>query len=336
LDRKKAPDPFSPHNEEENNDYHYLYNEKKNGDRPYFPEYRIFQNKRDKIELIQPKPYEEVGLNFTIYGKVPKSWLMYDRYGLSINLMYEDGNKFLSISPNIIPSIFSKFKRKIKFCSIINLVFYKEAECAYYGLIVEVSGNNQQSFFFPLMIKGSNTNTDQEYEKEELNKSLSNAIKKIIKDKEDWINYKDELSKIYNSKVNEKEILEGVFEILDQSETNFESFSYSEEDIQEKKLKEKYQEVISQHGHILGGAIGQMAGFDFCVYSNDHDQHFHVIHRGRGIDARFSFPEIKLIDYKNIKAKIGSDEQKKIQNFLNNPVLFKKLENEFLKRKLTV
>lgn len=299
-----------------------------------FKKHQEFENKKDKIELIQPKPYGEVGLSFTISGKVPKSWLRNNRHGLDISLMYDNGREFLNESPQIIWNIFSNFKKKIEFSCPINLCSYGNAKRAYYGLIVEITGDNKQSFLFPLLIKVSDTITEQKNEKEKLKKVLLNSINKIIRNRGDWEKYRSELSKIYKSKIGEKEILEGIFEILDKSEVSFEPFSKSDEDEQEEKLKEKYKEAINQHGPLLGGAVGRMAGFDFCVYSDDHDQHFHVVHRGRGIDARFSFPEIQLINYKNIRAKLGSKEQKKIQDFLKNPLIFQKLENEFSKRKI--
>jgi len=298
-----------------------------------FKNWKIFENKNDDVELIQPKPYGEVGLSFTIFGKVPKFWLRNNRYGLDISLMYDNGREFLNESPKIIWNIFSNFKRKIEFSCPINLHSYGNAKRVYYGLIVEITGDDKQSFLFPLMLKISDTITEQKDEKEELKKSLLNSINKIIRNREDWEKYRNELSKIYESKIGEKEILEGVFEILEQSDTNFEAFADSEEDLKEQELKEKYKEAISQHGPMFGAIIGRMAGFDFCVYSDDHDQHFHVVHRGRGVDARFSFPEIQLINYKNTRAKIGSKEQKKIQDFLKNPPIFQKLENEFSKRK---
>ena len=68
------------------------------------------------------------------------------------------------------------------------------------------------------------------------------------------------------------------------------------------------------------------------IYSNDHDRHFHVIHKEKGINARFSFPEIELINYKNTRTSINSKEKKAITNFFKDQTNFNKLEKEFQRR----
>lgn len=121
-----------------------------------------------------------------------------------------------------------------------------------------------------------------------------------------------------------------VFEILEKSSETFEPFDESYEDKQEKALKEKYKEAIKRRGPFFRGLVGTMDGFDFRVYSGDHEpKHFHVIHKGRGIDARFSFPDIELISYKGLSSTIGSKESKKIRELFKIPENFKRLSSEF-------
>ena len=84
--------------------------------------------------------------------------------------------------------------------------------------------------------------------------------------------------------------------------------------------------------YVRKGLVAVMKGFEFRVHSDDHGKHFHVIHRGRGIDARFSFPEIELIDYKKLGNTIGRKEENNIRVFFKNPEYFEKLKGEFEKR----
>ena len=98
------------------------------------------------------------------------------------------------------------------------------------------------------------------------------------------------------------------------------------------EMSTKYKKAIEWRGPLLGGAVGIMNGFEFRVYSHDHDKHFHVIHKGKRINARFSFPKIELINYKNSKNSIGSKEISRIVEFFKNTNNFKKLEAEFQRR----
>lgn len=84
--------------------------------------------------------------------------------------------------------------------------------------------------------------------------------------------------------------------------------------------------------YVRKGLVAQMNGFKFIVHSDDHDKHFHVIHRGDGVDARFSFPDIKLINYKNERNKINSRQENNIRAFFKNPYYFEKLKKEIERR----
>lgn len=47
------------------------------------------------------------------------------------------------------------------------------------------------------------------------------------------------------------------------------------------------------------GSINLFGKIRATVHSNDHDTHFHVILTAEKIDAKFSYPEIELIEYKS-------------------------------------
>lgn len=92
-----------------------------------------------------------------------------------------------------------------------------------------------------------------------------------------------------------------------------------------------YKIVRKQNSGQLAGTVGTIKGFSFTVYSNDHGKHFHVIDKGKGINARFSFPQIELLNYKT-KNKIRPKDIKLIKNYFSNPANFIRLEFEFQKR----
>lgn len=98
-----------------------------------------------------------------------------------------------------------------------------------------------------------------------------------------------------------------------------------------RKFKAKFEP--KNHG-LLSGSAGQINGFNFVVYSNDHGRHFHVIHKAQGIDARFSFPEIDLISYKNSRNRISRKIAGKIHSYFQDSQNFARLDFEFKKRSL--
>jgi len=284
------------------------------------------------LELAGPKPYEVVGIKFDVFGKVPKSWLSYGKYGFGMDWMDVNGNDLPMSGPSaeVVPGLLFKFKKKLRFYGHVDLSYFQTSEHPR-GLVIEISGDNKHWFLLPLIIGGTNQIYDSEHE--ELRKKLSVTVKKVLKRKEDWKNYNKELSQIRKGIVFDIEILEGVFEILKNSEERFEEFSESEEDKQEKDLEEKYKDVIAWRGPLLRGIVGRMDGYEFRVYSGDHNpKHFHVIHKGRGIDARFSYPQIQLIDYKGSSSIIGSKESAKIREFFEVAKNLQKLNSEFQKQ----
>ena len=173
----------------------------------------------------------------------------------------------------------------------------------------------------------------QKFEHAKLKEKLLNTVKKVTKRKKDWKSYIKELKHVRSNTVSDKKLLEGIFDILEQSESSFKTISESEEEKQERILEEKYRDAIERRGPLLRGIVGKMDGFDMYVYSRDHDpKHLHIIHKERGIDARFSFPQIEFIEYKGRSNTIGRREIDRIREYFRIAENFEKLSSEFQKQ----
>jgi hypothetical protein len=306
--------------------------------------------RKNKIHIEQPKPFQVVGAEFVISGKVPSSWLK-TSYGLSRDISLElidaKAQTILGLNLSIGKiSLLSKilgyvsFEERFQF-SQFNVSFIKESQGR---MTLKLSGRNEkeQSIFIPIVVKeleprgGVNPKILERHGK----------IKEIIIQYEkDLQIYYEELSKIQESRklkeilgegqyIYEKniDIANGIIDIIDSSEESFDDYLYSEEDEKEKELEEKYKDALSWRGPLLRGLVHDFQGFELRVYSNDHDQHFHVIHKNKKINARFSFPDIKLLNYANHKNTISSKQEKKIKEFCLRPDIFKKFQEEFGKR----
>ncbi len=287
--------------------------------------------KEETLEITTPNPYQVVEVKFDLLGKVPRSWLLHGKYGLSVDWLDSNGNDLPMSGPNVntLPALFSWFK-KVRFYSRVDLSYFASSEHPRgLILIVETYENHRRPFYLPVIIAG--TNEIYRIEHEELRKKLSDTVKKIIKRKEEWESYTKELGELRKSIVDNKDVVEGIFEILDQSEDNFTPFSQSEEELEEAALDEKYKEAIAWRGPLFRGIAGKMDGFEMRVHSDDHGQHFHVIHKGKGVNARFSFPNMELMNYIS-KTTIDTKTQKKIQEFCKRQNIFANLGEEFKKR----
>ncbi|MFA6304188.1 MAG: hypothetical protein WCV73_03670 [Patescibacteria group bacterium] len=310
-----------------------------------------------KIKITRPKPFEWVGAKFNIMGKVPKAWLE-TSFGIQTSLYFDlidiKGRTVMGTSINFEKikknGWFSIFDDRIYFSSTfqfsgLSVGWIKESQGR---MTIKLSGQNaqEQCIYIPVIVK-------QFEPKEGVDSEIKNKHGKIgvmIKQyEEDLKIYYQELEKIEKRRLKKNEISEedwrkgfqyihnwdvigGVLEILDQAESFNKEYPFIQEDLEERQLTEKYKEALEWQGPLLHGLISKMDGFEFRIYSNDHGQHFHVIHNSKGINARFSFPEIKLIDYKSTKTSINRREQDRIIDFFRNPEIFKKLEMEFQRR----
>lgn len=295
---------------------------------------------KEKIKIICPKPYEHVGAKFVLSGRISKSclktnWGAMD-YRVLGGFLDIDGFEFAStVTAYIRHGLFSVFKKKLYFStttqfSQFNVPFIAKSQGR---IALKLSGHKEGcDYFLPLIVDGFDPKEGVSPEIEEKHKNIG---KKVLQYEEDLKNYNKELLRIRKGIVHDKEILEGIFEILDNPVSNFAAFSESDEDKQEKALEEKYKDAIAWRGPLLRGIVGRMEGFEFRVYSGDHNpKHFHVIHKGRGIDARFSFPRIELVNYKGNSNIIGGKESKRIMEFFRIIENFQKLDKEFQKQLL--
>lgn len=290
----------------------------------------------ETIDVIRPKPYERIADRFVIFGYIPRSWIKTDFNTIDARVFIDfldiNGQTTGGTTTEIKLNWFSKFKRKLKFSKGVQI---NRIDTAPYVLesqgriTIRLSGCNKDcSFFLPIIIDGFEPKSGVDPEIEKKHKDLGN---KVLQYENDLQNYRKEWNEIRGGIVYDKEITKGVFDILEKSENNFEAFSESEEDKQEQALEEKYKDAL-RWKRPLRGIVGRMDGFTFSVYSGDHGNHFHVVHKGRGINARFSFPQIELINYKQSVNIIGSKEKERIRKYYTNSENFQRLANEFKKR----
>jgi len=295
--------------------------------------------KEKTIDLIEPQAYDEVGISFVISGYIPKSWLK-SGSGISLDFIDIDCQIFMGSSINIKPPTYlAKLRRKLKFSEVVsfwgpNVHSLKKSQ-GRIAIKLSACGDYEQSICVPLIVKifEPKDGTDPEIiKKHKTIESRFNFLEKRSKE------YMIELSAMYKLRekeyetnqqnsssdywdVQDNEILDEFFGVLEYSE-----------DEEWLRLNEKYKDALEWSGPLCRGEAGRENGFVFRVYSNDHDKHFHVMHKERGIDARFSFPSIELISYKKSKNIISKKQQNSIYKFFQLPKNFEKLEREFKKR----
>ena len=307
----------------------------------------------DKFVLSRPQPYEEVGPAFLISGVAPLSWLKH-QFGysnsISVELINIRGQTIAGSSITVpFANWITKIIRKVPFSETyyftqFNVPFIKESQGR---MVLKLSGQNEkeQSVFIPLVIKeleppegpdpgviqkqAKMEETIRQYEKDLVAYyKESEKIRESRQHKDEIFKNKDENAYSYASMLTVGNILG----ILEEANESFPDYLYGEEDNRERELKEKYKDALEWRGPLFHGLAAMLDGFEFRVYSNDHGKHFHVIHRGKGINARFLFPEIELLNYKDSRNTIGSKEERRIKEFFKNPENLKKLEAEFKRR----
>jgi len=298
----------------------------------------------DKIIIVEPKPYSEVGTSFKIYGILPKSWFPPDfKTGISISINLLNGlGKALSSGTSVYFDLSGK--EDIDLIEGLKFVYEEQLssnmlsfiEKTHGRMAIKLSGYKEDQFtYLPLIIKSLEPleGVDKSIIEKYLN--IEQTILQFQKDAEE---YREKLEGILEQRRNDFEAAikesSGLYmgiKNVDLAREVFEILEYSE-DIEIKELEERYKETIEWTGPLAGGRAGTLDGYVFQVYSGDHDQHFHVIHRQRSVNARFSFPEIQLMSYKNSKNVISSKDQKSINDYFQKPDNFRKLEDEFRKQ----
>lgn len=283
-----------------------------------------------QIQVIAPKPFHVVGTKFDLFGKVSKSLLLSGIYGLSVDWMTSSGGYLPRSGPNsrVFKTLFP-WTKNARFMSKVDLSEFEPKDYPR-GLILSIeTHDNANKLFLPVIVAG--TREARESELEDLRIEMSETIKQTQKYEIDSVNYIKELTELRKSEFHNKEILQGMFKIVEQSDDQFPTITFFEEEKHEEELNEKYKELLNRRGPLLRGLSGVMDGFQMRVYSNDHGKHFHVIHKGKGVNARFSFPDLELLSHVS-KTTIGEKTKKRVQKFCKEPEIFKNLEAEFAKR----
>lgn len=306
----------------------------------------------------EPKPYQEIGAGFVVSGWVPQSWL-FRNDGYQDNRIFTEligidckifGGDEIKVKRRRKQKLSTKEKTRYYFSEIIQLNYFNVSfiESSQGRITLKLHGQNEdtQRIFIPLMVKQFEP---KEGASEEIIKKHGKVGEIITQFRKDLKNYNNEMGMIMESRemkgkifddeklnkysyANDWEIVGGIYNILNEEEDSREEYLYSEEDKKQEELENKYKDAIAWRGQLYKILVGRMNGFEFRIYSNDHDKHFHVIHKGRKINARFSFPKIELMNYKNSKNTINSKEEDKIRDFFKHTKNYKKLTKEFQRR----
>jgi hypothetical protein len=306
------------------------------------------------IKVLRPRPQVIVGGKILILGKISKS-LLSTKYGMDTTIFLDivglDGKNWRSGSDfNIKFWPILKYKKSIWFSTVFYLyrndIPWIQKSKGLLNLKFSTR-EHKHLLYIPIKIKGFEflgaIDSEQtkkhekmgeiinqyekdllEWEKEMEILRLGNANKVNVTETDDWMTEVD---------IDDDELLKKLLGILSTSNSDFEEkYKFAKQAQAERMLAEKYKDAIEWRGPLFRGAVKQWRGFIFKVHSDDHGKHFHVIHAEKGIDARISFPEIEIIDYKLKKKKISSKEEKAIKHLFNDSALYAKLEGEFKKR----
>lgn len=306
----------------------------------------------DLIKIESPQPYAYIGAKFTISGWVHLSWFERDISGLDwrifIDYLALNVKTFMGTAPS--PKLDDQNTRgdKVRFsvdCGLVwsNIAFIQNS----HGRItikIESPNKNISSIYLPLIVKQFE---DEHTANPDVIKQHAGVGETEIRYRNDLKIYYEEITKVYDSRkakdqgksyeylYNEDTIVASdIFQLLEEEE-GFEEYTYSEEDKREEELNERFKDAIEWRGPLAGGIVSKFNGFELRVHSDDHDKHFHVIHKGKGVDARFSFPDMTLINYKNTRNTISGKIEKKIREYCLRPKIFEVFEKEFKKRGLS-
>lgn len=318
----------------------------------YFPWF-----KNEKVMVFSPKSHQAVGRKFVIKGIVPLVWLKSKtgiRNSISLDIIDINGRAitgtsiFIDVSQQtkwfLAPQRRFIFYRVYEF-SELSFEFLKESRGR---MTIKLSGENerQQSVYVPINVKYFNQENNLD---KEIVKRHDNIGKTIRRYEKDLDKYYKAMEKIRIKRLKKNSILkkdddkmdqyisdwnlsEDMLNILGKADHYNNNYPFKQEDQKEEKLAEKYKDALVWQGPLFGAVAGRLNGFEFRIYSGDHGKHFHVIHREKGINARFSFPEIELINYKKAKTSINRREINSIKEYFSNNENFKRIEKEFKHR----
>ena len=281
------------------------------------------------IEIKSSQLGDYVGVNICISGWVDLKWFeskdkLRNWWEVGVEYLALDRKPFMGgfLSFNLVEEEARKNKIKFSaFCELIsfNIPFIQKSHGR---MVIEIeSPNGKPSIYLPVIVKQFE---DEQTMTPDIIKKHFEVGETVSRYKREIEIYYKEMAKIYEDREKKDEGrnydylygIEGgmmaseIFKILESGEEIFNDYIYAEEDRREEELGEKYKDAIDWIGPSVDGLISKFEGFELRVYSNDHDQHFHVIHRGNGINARFSFPDMQLLNYKSLKTTISSKAEK--------------------------
>ncbi len=287
-----------------------------------------------------PQPYAAVGAKFIVEGWIHKSLLKSEFGGNDRRVFFDvldiDCSAWRSGSDaQVKEKLLSFLHGKVYFMGTFEFLNtdIEHLKKSQGRMTLQVStGMNKNSTYIPIVISEFEPTGGVSADILARHPRIGEMTEKYTKDIE---NYKKETGRIWEKRlaaeketkangvpgVDDRALAEDIFNILDGSP-----------DEEMEALNKKYEAALKITGPFLRGAVGRMAGYLFIVYSDDHGKHFHVLHRGRGIDARFSYPEIQLLDYKRSKGKIRSNEIKAIQEYFKTHQNLERLKSQFAKR----
>jgi len=282
---------------------------------------------KNAIEISSPRLYARVTPpRFRVRGTILKN--IYDEfYGLDVNMYDHKGHFFQGMSPRVIvkKNLFSFFRNRFNFFFDVELNHIEGSGI----FIVEVESRKGEYKLLPLIFEGANKDIFTKYTSSDFKEILDEGVKKIKYLKKRWVSYLKELDHI-QQRISNRKIWNEISTILEESEENFGEIVHLDEEEERGLIDEKYRDALDWHGELLRGVAGRMNGFDFVVNSRDHiPRHFHIFHKGKGVHARFLYPEIQLYDYKGDSNEIGSKEVKRIQKYFSDSQNFEVLKAEF-------
>jgi hypothetical protein len=305
----------------------------------------------DTIQITCPKPFAHVGGRFVLKGYVPKSWLEtgYGRdYRVFLDFIENGGQTFIGSSTDVKKVFLERFRKMLPFHTVIQFHYLNASfiENSQGRINIKMSGHKEGgAFFLPLIVDGFEPEDGVDADIEERHRNMGNIIRQY---EEDLKEYYKESEKIEASRKQKEEVaLSGssenyvyarmdtvgfeLLKIIDEFGDSSIDYLYSEEDKRKKELEERYKDALAWRGPLLHGLAAKLDGFEMRVYSDDHGQHFHVIHRGKNINARFSYPQMELMSYVS-GTSISARTATKIGDFCKQPEIRAKLEVEFAKR----
>jgi hypothetical protein len=311
---------------------------------------------KENAIILEPKPSQEIWERFDISGWVPRSWLKTEwgkvDYRIFVDFLNIKGKEWTS-GPiiDIKPGLFSRFKRKFKFkfgidCRNVGEDYSIKNSHGRINIKLSWPNKEKSAIFIPIILKYAEPKEGVNPDFVDKHVKIGEMVERYEKNLKDYYRELDEIrrSRKLKEKISEDEklnkfsysnnweVVGSLLNLLNEGEDVSATNPYTEEDRREKELEDKFKNVLEWRGPLFGGMVGRMNGYEFRLYSNDHDKHFHVIHRDKGINARFSFPNIELLNYKSNPNSISSKDIKRIQDFFHVPANLQKLEAEFTKR----